>query len=272
MSLSSLPATAPVEMMVPQAAQLWMNILNWGLVVVVVLLVLNDWRRQGSSVGVWLVLGGALTTLNEPIVDVLGKCWFPAIGSMVLLKAWGVSVPTYMVPVYAWYVGGQAFLAYRLYRKGLSRRGVFGLYAAFAAVNVLLEMPGLNLPQPLYSYYGDQPLVVLRFPLWWTFCNALMPMMIAGVAYIGEPLLQGARRLLLVPLVWMTAAATNALVAAPIWVALNAEGTNLAWTHLAAAVSFGMGLMVCYGLSQAVASDAEPWTGRHRPVPAPSRG
>ncbi|HWY26072.1 MAG TPA: hypothetical protein VNX47_14195 [Nevskia sp.] len=258
-----LPMTAPVEMVMPQAAQLWMNILNWGLVAVVLVVVLNHWRKRGSAIGIWLVLGGALTTLNEPIVDVLGKCWFPAIGSQVLLKAWGVSIPIYMVPVYAWYVGGQAFLAYHLYEKGLSRRGLFGLYAVFAVVNMFLEIPGLNLPAPMYSYYGNQPLLLFRFPLWWIFCNALMPMMIGGVAFVAGPVLQGARRALLVPLAWMTAGATNALVSAPMWLALNVESSNLLLTHLAAAASFGMGLMVCYGLGLAVASDAAP-VGNHR--------
>jgi hypothetical protein len=256
--------TAPVQMPMPQAAQLWMHILNWALVAVVLVLALNHWRKRGSAVGLWLVLGGALTTLNEPIVDVLGKCWFPAIGSQVLLKAWGVSIPSYMVAVYAWYVGGQAFLAYRLYETGISRRGLFRLYAAFAVVNLFLELPGLNLPMPMYSYYGNQPLLLFHFPLWWIFCNALMPMMIAGVAYAARQALRGARGALLVPLAWMTAGATNGLIAAPVWLALNVEGSSLGLTHAAAAVSFGMGLMVCYGLGLAVAADAAPARGRGR--------
>jgi hypothetical protein len=259
---SAIPMTAPVEMVMPQAAQLWMHIFNWGLVAVVLVVALNHWRKHGSAIGLWLVLGGALTTLNEPIVDVLGKCWFPAIGSQVLLKAWGVSIPTYMVAVYAWYVGGQAFLAYRLYQNGLSRRGLFRLYAAFAVVNLFLEIPGLNLPAPMYSYYGYQPLVLLSFPMWWIFCNALMPMMIAGVAFRAAPALQGARQALLVPLAWMTAGATNALVAAPMWLALNLESGSPGLSDGAAVLSFGMGLMVCYGLGLAVAADAPPLPSR----------
>lgn len=260
-----LPMTAPVDMVMPQAAQLWMSILNWALVAVVLVVALNHWRKQGSAIGVWLMLGGALTTLNEPIVDVLGKCWFPAIGADVLIKAWGVSIPAYMVPVYAWYVGGQAFIAYRMYEKGISRRGLFGLYGTFAVVNMFLEIPGINLPVPLYSYYGNQPLLLFHFPLWWIFCNALMPMMIAGVAYRAAPLLQGARRALLVPLAWMTAGATNALVGAPVWLALNLDNSSLLLTHLAAAFSFGMGLLVCSGLALAVA-EAGPAPSRSRAV------
>lgn len=258
---STLPATAPIDLVMPQTAQLWMNILNWGLVAVVLLFALNYWRKQGSSIGIWFLLGGALCTLNEPIVDVLGKVWFPAIGSWVVIKAWGVSIPAHMVPVYMWYVGGQAFLCYCLYKRGISRRGIFGLYATFGIVNIFLEVPGLNTEVPMYSYYGNQPLVFMKFPLWWMFCNALMPMVMAGLVFHFDALLQGVRRVLVVPLAWMAAAATNALIAAPIWVALNAEGSTMVLTHLAAAASFGMGLMVCYGLSVTVAKDAPELLG-----------
>lgn len=244
---STLPATAPVDMVMPALAQTWMGYLNWSLVLVVLFFALRYWKSSGSPVGVLFLLGGALATLNEPIVDVLGKVWFPAVGAEVLITAWGVSIPTYMVPVYAWYVGGQAFLAYRLYERGLTTKQMFRLYAAFAAVNVLLEVPGLQIP--MYSYYGNQPFVVLGFPLWWTFVNALMPMTMAALVFRLDPVLRGPRRLLVIPMTWMAAAAVNGMVAAPVWVALNAEGGTLALTHAAAVVSLFLGLMLCYGLS-----------------------
>ena len=253
---STLPATAPIEMVMPEAAQLWMNIISWGMVAIVLVFALQHWRKSGSSIGVWFLLGGAMCAVNEPIVDVLGKCWFPAINSWVFIKAWGVSVPIHMVPVYMWYVGGQAFLCYRLYEKGITQRGVFGLYALFGFMNILLEVPGLNTQVPMYSYFGNQPLLFMKFPLWWMFCNALMPMMMAGVVFHFDSLLQGARRILVVPLAWMAAAATNALVAAPIWVALNAEASTMELTLGASVISLGMGLLVCYGLSLTVATDA----------------
>ncbi|WP_454648722.1 hypothetical protein [Bradyrhizobium liaoningense] len=263
---SPLPMTAPVDMVMPQAAQLWTHIVAWALVAVVLTLALRHWRRGGTAIGIWLVLGGALTTLNEPIVDVLGKCWFAAIGSNVLFKAWGFSIPSYLVPIYACYVGGQAFLAYRLYEKGISRRGLFGLYATFAVVGMFMELSQLILPMPTYSYYGNQPLVLFGFPLWWTFCNALMPMLIAGVAFAAAPALRGARQALLVPLGWMAALAAN-VVAAPIWIALNLDNSSLLLTHLAAVVSLGMGLLVCSGLALAVAQSG-PLPSRGRVAPA----
>lgn len=253
---STLPATAPVDMVMPQAAQVTMNYLNWGLVVVVLIFALQYWRSKGSPIGVLFLLGGALTTLNEPIVDVLGKCWFPAIDSWVLFKAWGVSIPAHMMPVYMWFVGGQAFVCYRIYSRGITMRGVFGLYAMFGVINILLEVPGLNTAQPMYSYFGNQPLVFMKFPLWWMFCNALMPMMMAGVVYSVRSVLTGARQLLVIPLAWMAAATANGAVAAPIWVALNAEASTMELTLVASIASLGMGLMVCYGLGMAVAKNS----------------
>jgi len=252
---SSLPLNAPVDMVMPPTAQLWMNVLNWGLAVVLLGFALDYWRRRGSTVGVWLLLGGALTTLNEPIVDVLGKCWFPAFGAWVAFKAWGFSTPLYMIAVYSWYVGGQAFLSYRRFRTGITRRGVFQLFGTFAAVNMLLEIPGLNTAIPMYSYYGHQPFVFLGFPIWWMFCNGMMPLVIAAVVLKGDALLQGVRRPLIVPLVWMSACMTNALIAPPTWLALNLEGGTPLLTHAAAVVSLGMSLMVCYAVASVVAID-----------------
>lgn len=207
--------------------------------------------------GFLFLLGGLLCTLNEPIVDALGKCWFPAVGSDVFIKAWGVSVPMFALPVYFWYMGGQAFLAYRLFERGVNTRGVFSLYVLGAVTNMCLEIPALQFD--LYTYYGNQPFVLAKFPMWWVFVNALMPMMMAAVIYRLEFLLIGVRRLLVIPLVWMLGAATNGLVGAPVWVALNSDASALV-THLAALCSLGMGLMTCYGISLLVAKDARSRT------------
>jgi len=254
--LATLPLTAPIDMVMPAAAQLWMAILNWSLVGVMAIVALQFWRQSGSPIGLFFIGGGALTSFNEPIVDILGKCWFPAIGTHPLLVAWGVKVPSYMPAVYAWYVGGQALIAYRIFRRSISTRGVFLLYAAFAAVNVGLEVPGLNLGQPMYSYFGNQPFVIAKFPLWWTFVNALMPLVMASVALAAANALAGWRQILVVPLSWMLAAATNGAVAAPVWVALNMKNSTPALTSAAGIVSLGMGLLVCYGLTLLVAKDA----------------
>jgi hypothetical protein len=254
--ISTLPLVAPVGMVMPAAAQFWMTTINWALVAVMAIVALKFWRNSGSPIGLLFLAGGALTSLDEPIVDVLGKCWFPAIGSESFLTAWGVTIPSYMPAVYAWYVGGQTLIAYLIFRRGIASRGVFVLYGAFAIVNIALEMPGLNLPRPMYTYFGNQPFVIAKFPLWWTFVNALMPLTVAGIAFRLTAVLTGWRQIVVVPLCWMIACATNGAIAAPVWVALNTNASTLALTSAAGVVSLGMGLLVCYGVSLLVAEDS----------------
>lgn len=254
--VSTLPLVAPVGMVMPAAAQFWMTVINWSLVAIMAVVAVKFWRESGSPIGLLFLAGGALTSLDEPIVDVLGKCWFPAIGSHSFLSAWGLTIPSYMPAVYSWYVGGQTLIAYWLFGRGITRRGVFLLYAGFAVVNIALEMPGLNLVHPMYSYFGHQPFVIARFPLWWTFVNAMMPLTVAGLAFRLAAVLTGWRQIVIVPLCWMTACATNGAIGAPVWVALNLRNSTPVVTSAAALVSLGMGLLVGYGVSLLVAEKA----------------
>ncbi len=264
--ITDIPATAPIDMVMPAGPQLAFALGNGIAIAVFLVLAWRHWRRAGSPIGFLLLLAGALTVFNEPVVDVLGKCWFPRHGTWPLFEAWGVVIPAWMLPVYGWYVGGQAFMAYRLFQSGVTTRRLFGLYASFAVVNALLEIPGLQLG--VYSYYGAQPFAVLGFPLWWTCCNGLMPLVIAGVVLRSAPLLQGLRQAWVVPMGLMAAGATNGAVAVPVWVALN-SGSPPWLTHLAALASLTMGLLLCRGLALLVAVDAplrqgDTASGSHR--------
>lgn len=253
---NKLPLLPPIEMSMPALGQSWMFYINLGIVLLFLIWALHYWRNRGSPIGVLFLLGGALTALNEPIVDELGKCWWPADNEWVLIRAFGVAVPMFAVPVYAWFMGGQAFLSYQIYRKGVSTRGLFWMYFAGVIVNNLLEEPAMYFG--LYSYYGEQPFVLSRLPLWWPCVNALMPMVMAAGVLRFEHALPGLRKLLIIPMCWMLGAATNGLVGAPTWVALHTEGVTSLVTHAAALVTLGMGLLVCYGLGLLVASDAPP--------------
>ncbi len=209
-------------------------------------------RRSGSAVPLVLLAAGGLCAVNEAVVDRLGLCWFPTVnGPAVLYRVFGVSVPLFMLPVYAWYVGGQAALSYALFRRGISARGVLLLYLAFAAVNVLLEAPGLNIG--IYAYFGNQPFRLFLFPCWWAIANAMMPLALASFAYRTEHLLAGWRRVALVVAAPPIALAANAATVAPVWFALQ-SGLSLAGADVAAIVALGLGLAVVRVLGGLVGS------------------
>jgi hypothetical protein len=247
----------PLDMVMPYWPQMIFGFGNVIPICIALFFCARYLQRTGSAVGFMFLVAGGVTVLNEPIVDILGLCWFPAYGTYPLFEAWGVKIPWWMLPVYVWYVGGQAFYTYQRLEQGISTRGLFRLYLTYAVVNAILETPGLWLG--VYAYYGDQPFVLFKFPYWWTFCNALMPITMAVMVWRLRPLLQGMRLLLVAPMGLMAATMTNGAISAPTWVALNSGGGPVV-THLAALVSLGLALMVTYGLSLLAAHDAVPLT------------
>ncbi|HKY92768.1 MAG TPA: hypothetical protein VJM11_17085 [Nevskiaceae bacterium] len=258
--------TPPVDMVMPYWPQMIFGFGNVIPIAIALWLCFRYLKSHGSAYGFLFLLAGAVTVLNEPVVDILGLCWFPMHGTYPLFEAWGVKIPWWMLPVYTWYVGGQAFYVYRRFEEGITTRGLFKLYLTFAVVNALLETPGLWLG--VYAYYGEQPFQFLKFPYWWAVVNALMPMTMAALVFRLRPLLTGVRQFLIVPMGLMAAALTNGAIAAPVWISLN-SGAGPVITHLAALVTLCFGLMFAYALSQLVATDAAlPRAARDR-VAAP---
>jgi len=251
----------PVDMMMPEGPQRAFILGNVLVCVLAAIAAERYRRRSGSAVGFLLLLAGAATVVNEPVVDILGLCWFADQGAIPLFKAWGVTIPAFMLPVYCWYVGGQALLAYVQIERGVTSAQLFRLYGLFALVNVLLEVPGLNLG--IYAYYGRQPFELLRFPLWWAICNALMPIVMAALVVRLLPHLTGWRRLLIVLLGPMAAGMTNGAIGIPVWVALN-SGAPLWGTSVAGLISLCLGLTLAFLVSRIVAVEASPAPARGR--------
>src|SRR5258708_1052770 len=63
--------------------------------------------RDGTdrdSLPLLCMVGGALCILMEPVVDILGQCWFPRVNQWVGLEVFGRPIPLFMWPVYSWFV------------------------------------------------------------------------------------------------------------------------------------------------------------------------
>lgn len=217
------------------------------------LLALREWRRSGSPLSLLMLVGGGLCMFIEPIVDVLGLVWFWPEGQFVLFETFGRPIPNWMLPVYIFYVGGQAIYTWQRLEKGETMRGIFKLYAIYMIVNVFLEEPPLHMG--LYTYYGAQPLQLGLFPMWWAFTNAAMPIVLGALVYALRPYLIGWKTLLVVPMMPMGDALTNGAIAWPTWTALNTTD-NLAITTAAALLSGSFGLIVMWVIGLAVAKDS----------------
>lgn len=220
---------------------------------VVIFYAVRDWRRTGSPIALLILAGGALCVFEEPIVDIMGLCWFFRDGQWILMEPFGRPIPVWMLPVYTAYVGGQAWYTLNRLERGITTSGIWKLYLSYAAINVLLEEPPLYLG--LYTYYGDaQPLQLGLLPLWWPAVNALMPIVSAAAIYRLKPYMGGIGLLLIVPLMPMADAVANAAVGLPVWTALNSSG-GLWVTTGGAILTILLALKLVWILTIAVAAD-----------------
>jgi len=205
-------------------------------------------RRDRDAVPLLLMFGGAAAMLCEPIVDVMGLCYFPRAGQWRLFEAFGRPIPWFIL-VYVWYVGGQSFIALRQLEKGATVRDVWRLYAVFAVLDMVVETPGLYMH--LYTYYGRQPFDFFRLPLWWPVVNGAMPIVTATLIYRLRPRLRGGAILAVIPIVPMADALTNAAAGFPLWVTLNTR-LGYAWTYPVGVITCLLALLVVWMAAQAV--------------------
>jgi hypothetical protein len=238
----------PVDMVMPPLQQTIFTVLVHIPFVILLGLAIRVYLRDRSPVPMLFMAGGLLATFMEPVVDVLGLCYFPRTGQWVGLETFGRPIPAFMWAVYSWFVGGQAFLFWRWMQRGtLTRHRMWQVWGITWLVNAVLELPGLLMG--VYTYYGAQPFSVFGFPLWWPAINATMPVVAAYAVHRLWPHLTGAKVLFIVPLVPMADAMTNGALGWPVWNALN-TGLGYAGTYPAALATFGLGVLAIWAITR----------------------
>lgn len=196
------------------------------------------------------LIGGGIACLFEPIVDTLGLCYIRQGAVTTTFSSMGRDFPLFINFVYIWYVGGLAYLAFRIYQTGVTRKAVFQLYLIDVFINIWLESPGVLMGA--YEYYGPQPLNFWGLPLWWVCVNPLMPMTAGALIYRMSPHLPGWRLALVIAFIPMSDGIANGAAAWPVWTALNLNA-SLWVTHFAWLVTLGLALTAVWILSFVVA-------------------
>jgi hypothetical protein len=234
--------TPPVDMVMP-AANTAIAIICYVLLACFACWAAYEGRRTRSAIPLLVLVGGALTALNEPLLDHVGAIWYPQFGPAPVFRAFNVSLPVWAVAAYGLYVGGLSNIVYKWMSKGMSRTQLWSAYFSIWVFNLGLELPGLNLG--IYRYYGDPALNFFGFPLCWAMTNVTIPILVSSVLIGYRGLFVGARALLLLPLVPMIGAAAESAAGWPSWLSLNA-GVGPTTKLLAAFATLGCSMLITY--------------------------
>jgi hypothetical protein len=214
---------------------------------------LYEWHAGRGPLAVILLLGGTISYLNEPMLDVLGLLWHPRPGQHIAIDTFGPA-PLWGVGIYTVFFGGGTYLLYRAVGIGLTRRRLWLGTAAFCLVDLAVEIPLLG--AGLYKYYGYRtaPFDVGGLPLHWLLMNAGAPLLGACALAAAPRAFEGVKRLraLMLAMVAFTAFAVGSGL--PVFTAAPVR-TLPAWLGWAAA-------LLTITISATAIHELAGWAGR----------
>lgn len=235
-----LPPT-PDGTAMPQTAQLITTAMMGVLVAAFVVYALTELVRRRSATLMLLLIGGAISYLNEPIDDVLGLVWHPEAAQWTVLDTFA-RVPLWGLGIYIVFFGGMPYLILRNLRRGMSRVQLWRWVSALVVIDVAVELPVLA--SGIYRYFGDAPMQIGGFPVYWIFINAVGPLGLAVLLLAAEDRFSGWRMLYLPLLPMVCNAAGSVAVGWPIYSALNAQaGPVITWGAAILTIAIGLAIL-----------------------------
>lgn len=199
---------------------------------------LVSWYRTRQPAFLLLLAGGYVCSFNEPLIDFLCHCFFPAdgwIGHTVFDR----SIPIWVILAYVIFYGGLTYLLSAAFTRGVTRRALWIGIGIWGALNLAMEIPLLQ--SHLYVYYGDQPFLVGGFPLSQLVFNAFGSLLGAVAVTRLSWFFTGRRQLLLLFVPFVTFMSSWA-VGMPLFLVLGTDATH-GVRLFAAVVSASLGLL-----------------------------
>lgn len=250
----------------PSGAETLFTFVTGVPMVIVLAIAVGMLMRRRDPLLLVCFIGGGFAAFFEPVADLLSCLYFPGAGQHTAYETFGRPIPWALVFAYPWYVGGQGYVTYRLFARGIQARQVFLLWGVFALSDVLVETPGVL--SGFHTYYGHQPFDPWGFPLWQAAVQSVMPMAAGALVYALRPRLgSGWKLLAVIPLIPMADGMVNAGLALPVWTTLGSD-LSLAANYAGGTLAIGMSAVGVWVLSVLVGRTPVPATAPRDAAPA----
>jgi len=232
--------------------------------VVVIALAVRGVIKERNFLWPLFIVGGALATFVEPVIDYMSGVWWVLPGSITAVTLLDVNLPVFVPIVFPWLLGGLAYIAYNAFERGCTTRKLWSLVGIYFLADAVLEFVGMKV-LGTYRYFGTQPLDFLYdFPLWSGWCTALGPIAAAAVVYVLRPHLRGLSIVAAVGVFPMCFLGVYAVVGFPVWISLNSG-----WSKGPATLCGLASLVFAYLLVRIVAAMVTPRPQSDTPVAGP---
>jgi hypothetical protein len=165
-----LPGPQTYGLALNHAMQVVATLLLWGGTLALLGYSVALARRERSPLPVLIVVAVATGSIIEPIYDITYHLYWLGASpdghgpQWTLFTAFGLPQPVWVMPAYVMVFALPALLLYRSFARGVTLQKVFGWAALTACTTAFFETAATNLD--LYTYYGQAPLRLARYPLW----------------------------------------------------------------------------------------------------------
>jgi hypothetical protein len=206
--------------------------------------------RTERAVGVALpalLIGGAISGLMESWLDNVVLVGYPPEQDLPVLESFDRSVPIFVPIGYAWFCGALLYLTARYLLQGRAgRANVWQLYGIVAFVDFVAI--GLSSWIGVLEFYGDPPMKVFGYPIWWAGIDGLHVVLGGFVTAVLLQHLHGARQWWLVFVPSIVLGTASGTVGWPISTALNSSWDDPA-KYACACASILLSLVVVHFLA-----------------------
>lgn len=199
--------------------------------------------KEQKLLPIVVALSGSMGVFAEVYTDVLGAVHWSHdpghITTRTVFHLFGRDMA--LVPVVAWIAFGAVltYLCFEIISRQPKTKWLWAAFLLACLADMAFEEPMLNYGG-LYTYYGNQPLILLsKFPWWWMPMNAGGLFLAAALAYRYRDSLRGFRSF---AMFWITPAAFMAFYGFCAWPTLCAINGNYSWLTIQLAGLLGVGV------------------------------
>lgn len=209
----------PAELASPELIGWLFTVWAGGFGIAVIPWALYRFRKHKDDIPLWMIVGGLIASLLEPMLDTLGHLWWPDNLPGPAFIGYDLSIPWLIPPCYVFFISMTGYWAYTRMKAGLDIKGLFLIWLLITSTDIIMEMPGTAFGA--YVYYGDASFKILGFPLAWGWLNGTSMFAVGALLWAVEPHLKGNNRIYLALVSVVAMGAAYGVTAWPYFMSLN---------------------------------------------------
>jgi hypothetical protein len=238
----------PLDASMPQTLQWVLTIVFSAVTIGWVLFALRECTTKRTWVPLFIVLGGAIAILYEPMGDALEMAYYPPNGQATWMELFDRRVPVFIGVSFFSYFGTVTWVFLALQRKGFTAARWWGFFFALVVMRIAQDELILSFGSS-WIYYGPQPFQFRYFPLWVAFPTAVFQIVVGTGIHAIVTTLPAKRHWLIVPAVPLLFLAGHAGAVFPATIALYNKSSS-AWLYGGTIASVALSCLIVWTLGQ----------------------